>query len=249
MKAALALILAIFLVTLLIRLPAAWVLPLLPRSVQCLEPEGSIWNGYCGELRVDTIAVSNIHWQLAAAPLLRARARVALQSDDRRMSGHGVAIFDLNGELQVQALQVQMPLEAGLPFLPSGWSGSGQLDIAAARLRHGRLLAVRGRALIQELHQQSLGFGNIELDFPGSAPADAAAAQTSSAAAISGELRDRGGPLALVGTLRLQPDGAYEINGTVATRAGADEQLQHTIELLGPPDAQGRRTFSVAGAL
>jgi hypothetical protein len=66
---------------------------------------------------------------------------------------------------------------------------------------------------------------------------------------MNGQLRDLEGPLEVNGQLTLQQSGSYEVNGTVASRASASEDLNKTLQLfLGPADAQGRRTFSLAGS-
>ena len=64
-----------------------------------------------------------------------------------------------------------------------------------------------------------------------------------------GRLRDIDGPLSLQGQARLSSDGSYEFSGTVATHGGASPDLQQALQLLGPPNAQGRYEFSLAGTL
>ena len=65
-----------------------------------------------------------------------------------------------------------------------------------------------------------------------------------------GQLRDLSGPLAVRGQLRLQPSGAFEINGTVATRPNAGNEIDQALQVfLGPADTQGQRPFSMAGTL
>jgi hypothetical protein len=51
------------------------------------------------------------------------------------------------------------------------------------------------------------------------------------------------------GLLQLSPSGAYDLEGSVAPRPGASADLTQTLQLLGAPDAQGRRPFSLAGSL
>jgi hypothetical protein len=53
----------------------------------------------------------------------------------------------------------------------------------------------------------------------------------------------------LQGVLQLSPSGAYELDGTVAARDASSSDLQQLLQMLGPPDAQGRHVFSLAGTL
>jgi hypothetical protein len=64
-----------------------------------------------------------------------------------------------------------------------------------------------------------------------------------------GTLQDQGGPLQLKAQLHLQPSLVWELEGSVATRTGADPDLARQIQYLGAADAQGMRPFSLAGNL
>ena len=66
---------------------------------------------------------------------------------------------------------------------------------------------------------------------------------------IRAELKDLGGPLQLQGQLQLRRDGNYELNGHVMARTQASDDLQHWMEMLGPPDPVGMRPFSLGGVL
>jgi hypothetical protein len=66
---------------------------------------------------------------------------------------------------------------------------------------------------------------------------------------MTGQLRDLDGPLAVNGQVVLQPTGEYEVNGTVVVRNSSDDSLNQALQVLGPPDPQGRRSFSLSGSL
>ena len=120
-------------------------------------------------------------------------------------------------------------------------SGTLLLAIDAARIQGGHLVAVQGKLGVQQLQIENppAELGSFELRF---APA-------SEAAPMIGQLPDLGGPLSLVAVLQLLPSGSYELEGSVAARPGASAELTQMLALLGPPDAQGRRTISLAGSL
>ena len=63
----------------------------------------------------------------------------------------------------------------------------------------------------------------------------------------AGELRDAGGPIQLSARVIINPDLTWTLDGMVGTRAGQLPQLQRRLEMLGAPDAAGRRPLSVSG--
>jgi hypothetical protein len=246
LKSALSLAVAIFALTVLARLPAGLVASLLAPTLLCESPSGTIWGGSCGVLRSGALTLSDVHWTTRPAGLLRARLILDLVSQDPRAVGQTRLTAHIDGELDIEGLEARLPLENGLSLFPPGWSGSLELAIERAAVRHGRLSALQGRARLLQLRcvQPPADLGSVELDVP--APALDAADGTRP---IVGALRDIAGPLSLQGQAQLSGDGAYEISGTVAPRDGASTDLQQALQLLGPPDAQGRYAFTLAGTL
>jgi hypothetical protein len=241
LRSVLVLAVLIFIVTLLVRLPARLVAGLLPAGVRCDSPGGTLWHGACGELRSGAIALSGVSWRLHAAALLRLRLAADLLSEDPRANGHAGVELARDGEVEVHALVASIVLQNGAGILPVALSGTVQLALPAARIARGRLAAVEGTVdlLQMQIAQPPADLGDFELQF----------APQAQGAAMIGQLRDLNGPLAVSGQLRLTADGAYEIDGTVAARAQASANLSRALQMLGPPDAQDRRTFSLAGSL
>ena len=67
--------------------------------------------------------------------------------------------------------------------------------------------------------------------------------------ALSGRLRDLGGPLRVRGAIELQRDGRYLMSGEAAPGPGAGPAIFDTLAFLGPPDNLGRRPFTIEGSL
>src|ERR1035441_7139297 len=86
-KSAIFLAAAIFLLTVLVRLPAGVLPLLLPAEVHCQAPTGTLWQGSCGELRSGAVTLSGVRWTLHPLALLRARLLIDVQSDDTRAAG------------------------------------------------------------------------------------------------------------------------------------------------------------------
>jgi hypothetical protein len=135
-----------------------------------------------------------------------------------------------------------VPLPVGNTLLPAGTSAIATLALSEVEIRHSHLSLVDGTVEVHQLHilNPPSDLGSYQLQFV----PDAARSS------VAGELHDLDGPLAVSGKLRLQSDGAYEINGSVAARVTANGELSGALDtFLGPADGQGQHAFSIAGTL
>jgi len=233
---------ALFVLTVLVRAPASWLIAVLPKLIDCQQPAGSVWRGACGQLRVGDTSLSDVHWQLHPLALLAGKLEVALQSADARAPGSATVALSLTGRRTLTDLRAELPVDTGfLPLFPSGWSGRLQLALSSVEFKSGRLAAIHGTATAHSLAQLQppMSFGSFELHFADAPSPDGA---------ISAQLRDVGGPLAVNGTLVVRNGSDYVLSGSAATRADASPELIKIVEFLGPADSQGRREFSVAGS-
>jgi len=239
-RSAILLVIAVFALTLLVRLPADLVAWLLPHSIACESPSGTLWHGGCAEIRSGAAAIADVRWTLHPLSLLRAQAALDVNSNDIRVRGSAQLTLHVNGDLDIAMLNASLPLEGGVVPVPAGWDGVLDLGIDQASVRGGHLTAVQGTLTARSLRMDHppTDLGNFELRFPAVPVGDAP---------MLGTLRDLGGPLSLAGQLQLRRDGSYELDGTVAPRDAASTDLQHVLNLLGPPDAAGRHPVSFAG--
>jgi Type II secretion system (T2SS), protein N len=226
---------------LIARFPAAWAQGALPPWLSCDDVAGTVWNGSCTgfSLRHQQI-IGDLLWQLhplrllalqLAAHVQLTRATAFADGDlewgpGKRLQGRNVhASFDLNP-----------PLVAALP---ANLTGNVRADLAYIEMKANRLVDLRGRIEVHDLIQNegaSTPLGSYSLVFAGRA----------SGGELVGELHDLGGPLALDGTLRMTPEPGIVLDGKVAARAAAAPELARQLQILGSPDAQGRRSFSIA---
>jgi Type II secretion system (T2SS), protein N len=239
-KSAILLVVAVFAVTLLVRLPAEALSWLLPRSVACESPGGTLWHGGCAEIRSGALALDDVHWTLHPLSLLRAQAALDVDSNDPRARGTAQLTLHLNGDLDIATLNASLPLEGGIVPVPAGWSGVLDLGIDQASVRGGHIAALQGTLTARSLQMEHAGadLGSFELKFPAASVGDAP---------MLGTVRDLGGPLSLAGQLQLRRDGSYELDGSIAPRDDSSAEVQRALNLLGPPDASGRRPVSFAG--
>jgi len=241
LRAALILVGVVFLATLLVRLPARVLALLLPSQVACAAPSGTVWSGSCDELRAGTLHIAGLSWQLHPAALLRLQLAADVASSDPAAQGQARLRVGLDRDLTITGLQSMLTLPGVLDFMPAGSSGNLQLSVASARMHDAHLVELQGRIALLRLRiaNPPVDLGSFELQFPPSEPG----------AAMVGQLRDLDGPLSVSGVLQLNGAGSYDLEGSVSPKPGASADLTQALQLLGPPDAQGRHTLSMAGTL
>jgi hypothetical protein len=235
-----ALAVLVFALVLLARFPARWAAGALPDSVRCERPSGSLWRGSCTSLVIENSAVGRLGWELHPARLLRGAlgAHVTLQGQAAASADIDAA---LGGAIRASSVRLHAPLDPRvLPGVPPGLVGTATADLPALRFESGYISSVRGRIEVRGLRQrtaqnQLLPVGDYELVFAG----------TDAAAEPTGILRDLGGPFAVSGSVRLTRERTAVINALVAPRSDAPQELVRQLQILGPPDAQGNRNFSL----
>ncbi len=231
----------VFLITLVARLPARVLAALLPADVVCEAPAGTVWVGSCEQLRAGSVAIADVSWQLQPAALLHLQLGADVASQDPAAHGHARAQLAPGGDVQITALVAMLTLPGRLGLVPAGASGSLQLAIDTARLSGGHLVSVQGTITLLQLHiaNPAADLGSFELQF----------APPNPSGPIVGQLRDLDGPLSVIGVLQLTRTGSYDLEGSVAPKPDSSADLTQVLQLLGPPDTQGRRAFSIGGTL
>ena len=235
------LVIVAFAAILLARLPASWLLPSGGASFSCTSVEGSLWSGYCSGLTLHGAPLGDLAWQLRPARLLvgKLAAHVDLEHPPT-ISAKGDFEIGLGGTVIARNLTASLPLDPTvLAVVPPTLSGTLHLELARARVtRKGVVEDLQGRIEAHDLVDRSgyvTPLGNFAVTFPGGGSQP------------TGSLQDLGGPLAVAGTLVLTSQPGYELSGYVTPRASANQALVNAIEILGSPDAQGRRQFGMSG--
>lgn len=236
--------LAVFIVVLLLYLPASWVASALPPQVRCNQLGGSVWHGECLGLQYQGAALGDATWNLAASSAFTGRLSGDLEI--RGTAVNGRADLDTSfagvGELRNVALRVLLD-PALLPQLPA--QQRGMLIASLARLELGEGAAPRAIAGTVELRDfkqvgaQPLDLGAYQVTFDGSPPQDGA---------LAGKLRDLGGPYIVDGTVRLTPPNGYLVQGYITGRTAEAERIVREVTLGATPDSSGRSTFSFEGS-
>lgn len=206
--------------------------------------EGTAWQGRAQVLQVAGANLGSVTWNLHVLALFTARLQADLELHRSDGFARGIVAVSPGGKLHMSKLTASLPL-AALPAggLPGGWTGMMNLKLADLVLENGWPAGIDGTVEAMDLTgpaRRPANIGSYKLVF---APAQ----QT--ADTLSGALTDLGGPLQIAGTLQLKNDRSYLIEGFVTTRAATPRDVADALQMLGPPDAQGRRPFSIAGTL
>jgi type II secretion system (T2SS) protein N len=243
LRIALLLAAIIFLATIAARLPASMLISRLPPNVHCEEPAGTIWHGGCGVLGAEGVSIPQFSWTLHPLPLLRLAISADLQGADPNNGGSATVLLGHNGDLTASAVQAVVPLGPTPSFLPAGITATLTLALPAVAMQGDHLTRLSGTAELHNVHvaNPALDLGSFQVQL---------APESADATVTDGRIHDLDGPLKVDGLLHLQQTGNFEINGTVAPRSTASDDLSRTLQMfLGPADAQGQHAFSMSGSL
>ncbi len=228
-----------FLVALLATMPLRWITPLLPGSIECAAPAGTIWHGRCAALRIGSAAVGGTTWQWRAPELARLRLSVDLAVVQPGLELSSRLTVLPTGRVVARDLSAALELGYALvERLAPNLRGSVSVQAEEVVLADGWVRDLRGEIRVSGLEQTyplALALGSYRIVFADPATADGR---------LVGRLTDVGGPLDVQGLLTLLPERAYELSGTVAVRPEASPLLANQIRFLGSPDATGRRAFA-----
>lgn len=231
-----------YLVFLLTTLPADNVIGWLHKRVpdlQVAEVHGSVWAGSARDVAWQGQSWGSLRWRFDWAALFAGHLGffLFLNSPDlalqARIAGNRSRLLleDVAGHLPVNQMVHWLPL-------PSG-SIAGQINIRMQRmvLISARPSAADGVIDLTGLSlswPQSVVLGDYELKL-----------QTQGNV-IHGSLLDTSGPLLVQGSLRITPDGGYDLTGVVATRDPANTALNNLLQYL-PGNQDGKHAFNING--
>lgn len=226
-------------------LPAGVLVSRLERyGIQADAVGGSIWSGRVQGLTARGALIGDARWTLSPVAMLRG----ALAGHAVLVTGQGHVETDFerswSGLLRFSQLKADLPLDALAALrLPMGRGWRGQLTADLDRLELDEQWPVSAAGVV-ELHElvaappSSAALGSFRL---------AVAEQAPATDGLRASLTQTDGPLLLDGNLRLGPDRSFLLEGRLAPRGTPTRELAGLLQALGPPEADGRRPFSVSG--
>jgi general secretion pathway protein N len=236
---------AAFLVFIVAMVPANQLASRLPEGVALEGVGGTVWSGRASSLAIGGRDIGALEWFCRPWRLvfLEWSCRVDLTPPGGEVTGdvsgdfggETVAASGVSGRLPITVLE-------GVAT-PRGWTGVLELAVDRLSLVNRRPAQASGTLVVRGLRAPGPAgeqLGDFEL---------AVGEGVVGTGALTGRLRDLGGPLRVRGTIELQPDGRYLMKGDAAPGPGAGPAIFDTLAFLGPPDNLGRRPFTIEGTL
>jgi general secretion pathway protein N len=235
---------AAFLLFLVAMVPAEQLTRRLPAEVAVEGVAGTIWSGSARALAVQGHPLGALAWSCRPWRLvfLEWSCRVNVHPSGGEVTGELTG--DFHGSVVGRDLRGRVPIGVfeGIAT-PRGWTGDLDLELDEIRVESGRPTSAAGILYLRDLRAPGAGgqrLGDFELVVgEGSVGGEA----------LSGRLRDLGGPLRVRGAIELSQDGRYLLSGDAAPGPGAGPAIFDTLGFLGPPDSRGRRPFTIEGSL
>jgi hypothetical protein len=233
---------AVFVVVLVARMPASWLIPTSGANALCASVDGSLWSGSCSAMSIAHNPVGDVSWELH--PLRLFLGQLAVHATAVHGTAQASADVELSFGQRITARKLvgDLPLDpAIIPGLPASLRGQAHFDLPLARLEHGIVTQLQGRIEVHDLEDRSgeaTALGSYVIEFPAAAAGEPV-----------GKLHDLDGPLAVEGTMRLTRQPGFDLQGEVTARPGAPPELINNIRFLGSPNALGRRPFGISGTL
>lgn len=220
-------------------------------GVRAASFSGSVWNGRADGVSWREARVGSLQWRLA--PLALLRGSVAGHATLSREDGRLETDFDasLGGDLRLADTSFDLPVAAlgALPLgMPKGWQGRASGRFEEIVVAGGWPTTIRGTLDMDDLvapPPRNAPVGAFRIVMPHPHPTGEASLPEH----LSAQVNDKQGPFAVEGQLSIAKDRSFLFDGKVAPRGDVPEAMRQSLEILGPPDAAGRRPFSVSGTL
>lgn len=230
------------------QVPARVITGVVPQSVVTMSGlSGTLWQGNVQTVTVAGFQLRDASWTLHPLALLIGRLSLTLDSKWGDGYARGDVSVGATGSISLRDVQMAGPLGPVLKRMNLGGSG-GELavDVAAADIEAQWPTRLIGTVRVGRLPLSMIGvsgqaFGNYALEFD--------IEEVSADGAIPGVLSDDGGPLEMLGELRLVPPRDYVIQARLKARADAPPDLARGLLLVGPKLPDGSHEFQMTGSL
>ena len=234
----------LYLLFLLLRLPAALVLEWLPAgslppALQYRYVSGNIWSGTLHDVRIRRLALGDVHWRLTPWSLLTGRLGANLRLEGDAGDAGGWFGLGFGGTLAADAVAGTLNLHA-FDALTRPVMLDGRLHLAglSSAFKPGEHWHLSGEADWQSARiggVQDIDLGNVHL----------AAEPKGDGSTI--RIRNQAGDLQVEGSLLLDKNGGWQLDTRIANRDANRKDIQQLLRFLGRPDASGRYRFRASG--
>jgi general secretion pathway protein N len=219
-----------------------------PETVKLAGIEGTLWSGRSAIGSVSNFPLRDIEWRVRPWSLLLARVNGELQTrltdgfitTDFEATFSQTRLRNLNASTSLSGVRDLLPLAGIEGFVSAQFSDLRIEDnfpeVAIGEVRLGELSVP---PLLSPGSSSLIELGNYQIQF----------VETPDASLLA-NIVDQGGPMETSGSLRLDQQRAYTIDGTVRSRPDASLELTRGLDMMAaPPDNEGKRAFTLTGSL
>ena len=237
-----------FLAFVVATVPARIMADLVPADVATLsDTSGTLWNGSAQAVTVGGLQLTEVNWDLHVLSLLLGRLSLTLDAKWADGFVQGDAAVGLTGSIRLRDVRLTGPLAPITQQMNLGNSG-GELavDIVALDIVDEWPTQIVGDVRVGRVPLNMIGVaggvsGNYQLEFD--------VEDVPEGGAIPGVVKDAGGPLEILGELRLTPPRNYNIQARIKARPEAPPDLATGLSLVGPKLPDGSHEFQMSGSL
>lgn len=235
---------AAYLLFLIARIPASFVLAQLPPRLtgSLVGVQGTVWSGEAQSTMVEGVDLGRLTWSTNPFALLLGRASTAIEIRGPELTGSAEVSASPGGNIAVRELQATTSPRLIDQFqpLPAELTGDVRVELDSLDYRNEALTAVSGqvvwdKAAIADPYQISLGRYTLALETRDDA--------------IRGSLSEQGSPLRTSGNFMLQPSGQFRLAIRLIPTDSTPQQLRDLLGLLGKTDRSGGVTIRHQGTL
>lgn len=223
--------------------------PLSSQGLDAAGYSGSVWRGNARGLAWRAVPLGDVDWSVAPLELLRGRLGGALRLTRPDGAAAAVVSLGLGGQLRLTEVTADLPVEllSSLPIgMPRNWQGRLSARLDEVIVAGGWPTVLRGSLDMDRLiapPPRNISIGSYRVEMP-----DPQAGGTPDGT-LTARVNDKEGPFSFEGRFTLGADRSFLLEGSLAPRGNTPPPLLRSLELLGPPDARGRRPVSVSGTL
>ena len=237
--------LLIYLLFLVINLPASFVWSMAPkdikRGINVTNIQGSAWSARADNIVIKNFELGKAEWTVNPFTLTLGKlggninirhALGQMQSGYNLSSDQLLVLSDVNSEFSAAILDETFP--------PFTLTGSIHSQLESVQIQGRSLFAATGD--LQWRNASITGVADVSLgnvSFKASPEAKGTKLQVT----------NEGGVIAISGDIRVTANGRYRLNLLLSSRDKQNTDLKNMLAILGRADAQGRIRFSQAGKL
>ncbi|MEZ9549713.1 type II secretion system protein N [Vibrio breoganii] len=243
------LLLAVFLCSVIVHLPAKFAIEQLPRinGLSISGISGTLWQGRAKSVSWQQYGFGEVNWDLQAWKLIQGKAELNIRfgrNSELGLTGRGTVGYGFSGPY-ANNLMASIPADQALKYvnIPAPVTADGQFELIVKDYKYASPWCETGEAnLVWNQSVVSSPLGNLDL---GTIISDISCTDSQLAAKGNQETAQVSGAF----TASLQPNMTYDLDAWFKPGAEFPQRLDEQLKWLGEPNGQGQYPFVYSGKL